>query len=366
MDDDREMPRTPGAPTDLSSLDILGRTCSAAFINSAGGISIRDCTTNVTFMAQATPPDFRVFSLGDIDLQHEICVDYDTGIVDLQPKRACVRRVYSARVEGKKSRVTVATYHGGGAEQILDRHRQSPILTVISMRAIADFRAAFRYFHSEFHQYLKALVCTLWIRRSTGRLCAELIAPMDINSVFLSSLLDGIPGAQEISFSSVSNTEAMVIETLPLEVYHDICAYNMTHLRDISISTHVPVKPGSVIRCSSSSQPEDCIEIASMPVSFYIGFRTNSNKSAGDKMADGWTGFRSSDVLNTRIEISVSRKNIYDCMHPHPSALPLYPFARSYHTYTLTHALVLASSLSHPLFPLFHFVPSLILPILSF
>ncbi|KAF7330674.1 hypothetical protein MSAN_02452700 [Mycena sanguinolenta] len=53
------------------------------------------------------------------DLQHEIRVDECTGAANLQRERACVRRVYSAkaRIDGRRSRVTVAVYQGSGAKE---------------------------------------------------------------------------------------------------------------------------------------------------------------------------------------------------------------------------------------------------------
>jgi hypothetical protein len=52
--------------------------------------------------------------LGDIDLQ------YDTGVIGRQREwgRPRVRRVYSAKVEGRNSNVTVAMYQGHGAEEV--------------------------------------------------------------------------------------------------------------------------------------------------------------------------------------------------------------------------------------------------------
>jgi hypothetical protein len=52
--------------------------------------------------------------LGDIDLQH------DTGVVNSHRggERAWVRRVCSARVDGRQSNVTVAIYQGDGAEEV--------------------------------------------------------------------------------------------------------------------------------------------------------------------------------------------------------------------------------------------------------
>jgi hypothetical protein len=52
--------------------------------------------------------------LGDLDLQN------DTGIISRHREggRSRVRRVYSARVEGRNSSVTVAMYQGHGAEEV--------------------------------------------------------------------------------------------------------------------------------------------------------------------------------------------------------------------------------------------------------
>jgi hypothetical protein len=55
--------------------------------------------------------------LGDIDLQHEI-LDTVTGIVGSQRKSARVRRMYSARIDGRNTAVTVAMYLGDGAEEV--------------------------------------------------------------------------------------------------------------------------------------------------------------------------------------------------------------------------------------------------------
>jgi hypothetical protein len=60
--------------------------------------------------------DFRMIPLGDIDLQHEIQVD--RGVLGRWRRRGCVRRVYSAKVEGRKSDFTVTMYQGNGAEEV--------------------------------------------------------------------------------------------------------------------------------------------------------------------------------------------------------------------------------------------------------
>jgi hypothetical protein len=56
--------------------------------------------------------------MGDINLQHEIRLDNDSSVVGRHhPERIHVRRVYSARIDGRKAGVTAAMYQGDGAEE---------------------------------------------------------------------------------------------------------------------------------------------------------------------------------------------------------------------------------------------------------
>jgi hypothetical protein len=57
--------------------------------------------------------------VGDIDLLREIRLD-NTGIADCRRRheRPRVRRVYTAKIEGRKSDVTVAVYQGMGAQEV--------------------------------------------------------------------------------------------------------------------------------------------------------------------------------------------------------------------------------------------------------
>ncbi|KAJ6552726.1 hypothetical protein B0H19DRAFT_153732 [Mycena capillaripes] len=63
--------------------------------------------------APMVPSDFRMIPLGDVDLQHAI----SAGDVDRNYERARVRKVYSARIDGRMSNMTVAMYQGNGAEE---------------------------------------------------------------------------------------------------------------------------------------------------------------------------------------------------------------------------------------------------------
>jgi hypothetical protein len=57
--------------------------------------------------------------MGDIDLLEEIHLKKETGVVGHHhPEMTRVRRVYSARADGRKFGVTVAMYQGDGAEEV--------------------------------------------------------------------------------------------------------------------------------------------------------------------------------------------------------------------------------------------------------
>ncbi|KAF7337140.1 hypothetical protein MVEN_02152000 [Mycena venus] len=317
---DAETHIEPQESTAQSDIDILRRTCNAAFVNnSARDINFKDCVTNVTFTAApAVPSDFRRIPLGDIDLQHEIRLDFNSRIVH-RHSRASVRRVHVARVEGRS--VTAMVYQGNGADEewrrdlekhmplrhpniiqiygtassrsmkttlyhdelipfqyFLDIYRQSHFLTVyVYACSTADFKvkksdpiwsfltlvqAACDYIYSALKKYVDCDDCTFWIRRSTGRLCAELTIP--INEVFLPKYLDEIPGLQGVHSLRTLNTEAMVIDTLTLKGYHDVCDMNLYHMQSIDILPSMIVNVGAVIFWPKDDVLEHWVEIASL------------------------------------------------------------------------------------------------------
>jgi hypothetical protein len=53
--------------------------------------------------------------LGDIDLQREVFLN-NTGVINHQPERARIRRLYTAKIVGRKS--DVAVYQGEGAQEV--------------------------------------------------------------------------------------------------------------------------------------------------------------------------------------------------------------------------------------------------------
>ncbi|KAJ7340606.1 hypothetical protein DFH08DRAFT_243021 [Mycena albidolilacea] len=53
--------------------------------------------------------------MGDIDLQREIRLDKHSGVAEYRRERRSVRKLYSAKIPGQKSSVTVTTYQGENA-----------------------------------------------------------------------------------------------------------------------------------------------------------------------------------------------------------------------------------------------------------
>ncbi|KAJ6452796.1 hypothetical protein C8R45DRAFT_638397 [Mycena sanguinolenta] len=85
-------------------------------ISVAGGVFTSQVTNNF-HRGPSNPSDFRMIPLGDIDLQREIRLDVRLNVVDRPRERTCVQRIYTAKIEGRTSDMTVAMYQGNTAEE---------------------------------------------------------------------------------------------------------------------------------------------------------------------------------------------------------------------------------------------------------
>ncbi|KAJ7062245.1 hypothetical protein C8F01DRAFT_1284711 [Mycena amicta] len=72
--------------------------------------------TNISHPEPTIPPDFRMISLGDLDLRREIRLESTSGMVH-RSRVVSVRRVYSARIHGYRTPMTVAMYQGRNSEK---------------------------------------------------------------------------------------------------------------------------------------------------------------------------------------------------------------------------------------------------------
>ncbi|KAF7337117.1 hypothetical protein MVEN_02149300 [Mycena venus] len=122
----------PDDSSTQSNPAVFRGTCNAAISNSsARDLIMSDCTTNVTFTTvPAEPSDFRRIPLGDIDLRHEIQLYKPSGVVYRQSGR---RSIHSAKIDHRS--VTVALYHGDGAEE----EWRDDIMNYMSFRRVNPF-----------------------------------------------------------------------------------------------------------------------------------------------------------------------------------------------------------------------------------
>ncbi|KAJ6561628.1 hypothetical protein B0H19DRAFT_1259297 [Mycena capillaripes] len=297
-DDEFSSDSSPDDPASSESSD-----CGSGMFSSAHhfNLTARSLTNNITNNYNNTPAvplDFRMIPLGDIDLQSE----HDTGgVVYRQNERCSVRRVYSAKIDGRASEMTVAVYQGNGAEEewrqhiakymsvrhpniiqisgaatshniyamlfhgdlipfrhFLELYRHSPTFTVyIHAYCTTEFRKINEYFDSTFTHDLYLPDCTLWIRQSTGQLC------MDLVPYFHSTYFPGnFSSSQTIKPLTPLTQETMVIDSLALDHYHFICTVHLSQPQHFSPSTPITLNPGAIMFCPSRDQLEDAVEIA--------------------------------------------------------------------------------------------------------
>ncbi|KAF8142409.1 hypothetical protein K438DRAFT_2030104, partial [Mycena galopus ATCC 62051] len=74
-------------------------------------------TTNIHHVATPEPSDYRRIPLGDLNLIKEMNPGGAPGFVRRRKLRASVRRIYSARIHGSTSTMTVVLYQGEDAEE---------------------------------------------------------------------------------------------------------------------------------------------------------------------------------------------------------------------------------------------------------
>ncbi|KAJ6512476.1 hypothetical protein C8R45DRAFT_322286 [Mycena sanguinolenta] len=302
----------------------------------------------------STPPTvhshFRKIPLGDINLQQEIHPTRHSGVASL-------RKLHSAKISVDRERldVTVAVYQGAGAKQEwrrdIARYRQirhPNIVQLFGAASCGDVHAAVfhddliplehfedLYRHSHFsrvyiiayagtgfqtvYDYFRTILrhylgeCTFLIRRSTGRLCLDIV-PGDGYLPGYPSLL-GRPAAtlKEFHFLAGENSEGTVIDSLTLKQYHKISYWELPVVRWTSISTSATVNLGSVYRCPSHDTFDDVAEIAWLPNAklssnprWYVSW---IGLSSGELMANGWTRLQPNDIAGTQVWVEFSIYN---------------------------------------------------------
>ncbi|KAJ6554268.1 hypothetical protein B0H19DRAFT_1071687 [Mycena capillaripes] len=289
--------------------------------------------------------------LGHIDLRREIHFDADTDLVQSVCRKLRARRVYTAKIYGQKSPMTVAVYQGVEAQaewqadilryswlwhpnfvqlcgavasgkicaavfnddliplkHFLALYRHSPIVTVYIYAyctteykvrnsppvhsSLTRAQAARDYFYGAFRRLLFSWECTFFIRRSTGGLCADLV-PSHIGYWHYADK-NSISDVRGITSLNTTDQETLAINSLNRQQYHRICNFSLSQRRCMTFSLPVTVTLGAVL-LSPSDQSQDLVEMAWSPdVEFNAA---DWYRDGGEVMENGWTRFISGDVL---------------------------------------------------------------------
>ncbi|KAJ7472527.1 hypothetical protein FB451DRAFT_298393 [Mycena latifolia] len=288
--------------------------------------------TNVHHAASSLPSDFRMIPLGDLDLRNEICLD--SGVVYRRwNSMRSVRCMYSARIHGSKSPMTVTLYQGENAEeewhhdvsrysylrhpnilqlfgtvnscgihatifqdelilakQILKKYSDSHFSAVyVWWRLDTEFEDAKQYTRAVSGKYPNSCECTIWIRPSTGRLCVDFTLPG--NDPLMLWWPARVDSPSLLVGSGLEPPEDWkIIDSISLAQYHQICFYHFRHVRMFSISTNALVHLGAIIYCPHGSEIQGSEEIGFIPelIFFNLGWCTAEGKPLW-VMESGWT-----------------------------------------------------------------------------
>ncbi|KAJ7168969.1 hypothetical protein C8R46DRAFT_1092955 [Mycena filopes] len=303
----------------------------------AGGTFTNLTTNYVTAVtAPAAPTDLRMIPLGDIDLQQQLSVESGSGIIGRRRERRCIRRVYSANIDGRRSNVTVAMYQGDGAEEdwredvkmyLAVRHpnivqvwggasrsnihatvfhgdlvpfkqymaRHSPVVTVYLYACFSyELRCAMTYLGEVLQRRI-----VIWIRRSTGRLCMDLnhlIPPSDdLRKCIASLIASACPLIQD----------AEAIESLTIEDYHLICSKCLNLYRRIPIPPSETVSFGVVWHCRDDADAAIAASADWLGVVDKFKWQRNYRNlvEEEDGIEDRWTRYQADDVFDTEFSV---------------------------------------------------------------
>ncbi|KAK7006312.1 hypothetical protein R3P38DRAFT_3037830 [Favolaschia claudopus] len=295
----------------------------------------------------AHPSDCRRIPLGDIDLQREIYVKDGSRIVYPCRRKQGLRRVYSARVHESPSNFTAVVYEGEDAEKtwnedvarytsirhpnvlqifataqtgnihatifhgdiipfkhFIELYRQFPLLTVyIYASIITEFKAVENYFVSTFGCSLYDLQAMLLTRRSTGRLCTDILASEA--SAYIYDAQPMLSDFEEIpSMINDSTQQSKIPESLSLTHYHEICHWYLGRSRFDWLPTRQAVNFGAILRWPLDQSLENATEIASLPSSTDFDFDMRWSwlgctiQNISYTMANGWIRISSKNALN--------------------------------------------------------------------
>ncbi|KAJ6465803.1 hypothetical protein C8R45DRAFT_910672 [Mycena sanguinolenta] len=152
--------------------------------------------------------------------------------------------------------------------------------------------------------------CTLFIRRSTGRLCVDLRQGPWVFALLGSVAIHHPLGPEQLGTPEM---DATVVGSLTLTQYHTICYREFSHREYFSISTSATVSLGAVIFRPVGTGVADLVAyLPGMEVEFDKSGWTMENTAGispgleGDLMENGWTRF--ADAVDTTITLWAGKR----------------------------------------------------------
>ncbi|KAJ6512462.1 hypothetical protein C8R45DRAFT_322192 [Mycena sanguinolenta] len=176
------------------------------------------------------------------------------------------------------------------------------VRTFYRLAALTLLQAVENYFWTAFQDILDDTQCTFFIRRSTGRLCVDLVTGGV--SLFLNHT-DRLALRQGLKFLAGDDSETTVIESLTLDQHHSLMRYReFSRLHSISISRlWATVNIGSVFRDTLGGTLDSMLEIAWLPnakLSEQGHWQIGEGWDSVEVTADGWTRLYSDEIVDTR------------------------------------------------------------------
>ncbi|KAJ6462961.1 hypothetical protein C8R45DRAFT_940621 [Mycena sanguinolenta] len=187
--------------------------------------------------------------------------------IDMISGVASRRKLHSARILVDRERldVTVAVYQGmatGDREIQRSSDAEFDVRIFYCLTALTQLQAARDYLTTTLEHSLNTTECTFFIRRSTGRLCVDLVA----GGVSLSQIHnDQLALRQGLDFLARDDREATIIDSLTLDQYHSTCYCDFSVVRVVLISPSTTVNLASMYHCPSDDTFDDVVEIAWLP-----------------------------------------------------------------------------------------------------
>ncbi|KAJ7677025.1 hypothetical protein DFH06DRAFT_617144 [Mycena polygramma] len=187
-------------------------------------------------------------------------------------------------------------------EDFLYTYKDFPCLTVyIYSHCYKQHQEAAYYLHS-----IKQRIpwnCTLWIRRPTGRLCVDLMRLQKKISIDFTFLRFPVSESEATPLlaGSAPDIEVLVIDSLTLETYHEVCCWSLSPVGGMEIRPGITVHVGMII---SRPVNNHFLKIASLPYAcLKISSWTHADQVDGETMENGWTRFNVRDEQGTWLMI---------------------------------------------------------------